>query len=89
MAKDPTADHEDQSPETEAMRARRYGKVECYESNLKKGPKAGQRRFFWRARATNGEVVADSGEGYNSEAARDNGLDAARMILLHGQRVDL
>ena len=89
MGRDPTADHEDQSPEIEAMRARRHGKIECYESTLRKGPRRGERRFFWRAVASNGRIVADSGEGYNSEQARDDGLDAARTVLNTGQRVDL
>lgn len=89
MAKDPTQDHEDQSSETEAMRARRHGKIECFAAPVKKGIHRGQRRYYWNARAANGRVVADCGEGYNSEQARDDGLDAARSILNSGQRVDL
>ena len=31
------------------------------------------RRYYWRLRAANGEIVAQ-GEGYNSAAGRDNGI---------------
>ena len=86
MAKDqPETDHEDNSPDAQHDRTVRFGRVECYSN---KTASIG-RRWYWRARSPNGEIVADSAEGYNSAAARDDGLDAARSALLHGQRVDL
>lgn len=39
------------------------------------------RRFYWRAVSANNAIVAGPGEGYNSEAARNKGLAAARRIL--------
>ncbi len=40
------------------------------------------RRYYWRAVAKNGQTVAIGGEGYNSAAKRDHGLDVATRILM-------
>lgn len=42
------------------------------------------RRYFWRAKAANGEIVA-SGEPYNSPEARDQGIETAAMVLVSGR----
>lgn len=81
---DETLNHEDDSEPTKAKRVERHGSVECYHKRTRFGV-----RHYWRAKSSNGNIVADSGEGYNSEAARDEGLDLARRALTNGQRVDL
>lgn len=37
-----------------------------------------QVNFRWRLRAKNGRIVADSGEGYESKAACEHGIDLLR-----------
>ena len=32
------------------------------------------RKWRWRLRAANGKVIADSGEGYETESGCDNGI---------------
>ena len=34
--------------------------------------------FRWRFKATNGNILADSSEGYSSKASRDNGIELCR-----------
>jgi uncharacterized protein YegP (UPF0339 family) len=45
------------------------------------------RRYYWRAVARNGESVAVGGEAYNTPAARDHGLNVARVILADADRL--
>lgn len=45
------------------------------------------RRWYWRAVAGNGEIVA-IGEGYNSAEARNRGIGTASRILAKGQIMD-
>jgi uncharacterized protein YegP (UPF0339 family) len=51
-------------------------RIEIWSAKTKAGV-----RYFWRAVSANNEIVAVPGEGYNSEAARNKGLGAARRIL--------
>lgn len=46
------------------------------------------RRWFFRARGKNGEIVCPS-EPYNSAAARDAGIETAREIFAVGRVVDV
>lgn len=46
------------------------------------------RRWFFRARGANGEIVA-TGEPYSSPEARDRGIDAARAVFGVGRVIDL
>ena len=34
--------------------------------------------FRWRLRHTNGNIIADSGEGYTTKAAAVNGIDSVK-----------
>lgn len=46
------------------------------------------RRWYFRGRGKNGEIVVSS-EGYNSPAARDRGIAAAREIFAVGRLLDV
>lgn len=46
------------------------------------------RRWYFRARGKNGEIVCPS-EPYSSPAARDAGIEAAREIFAVGRIVDV
>jgi uncharacterized protein YegP (UPF0339 family) len=35
----------------------------------------------WRLVATNGNIIADSGEGYNSKQGAERGIDAVRRAV--------
>lgn len=37
--------------------------------------------WFWRVKARNGRIVADSGEGYSSEAKAKQGFNAAARLI--------
>lgn len=37
--------------------------------------------WFWRVKARNGRIVADSGEGYSSEAKARQGFKSAAKII--------
>lgn len=37
--------------------------------------------WFWRVKARNGRIVADSGEGYSSEAKAKQGFDTAARLI--------
>lgn len=47
------------------------------------------RRWFWRGRGANGEIVIPLSEPYASAQARDAGIVAAREIMTVGTIVDL
>ena len=53
-------------------------KLQIYQSKSNK-------RWYWRARSRNGQIVATGGQGYASERGCLNGLYAASEIMLHGQ----
>lgn len=59
----------------------RRGSIETYDRLTLLG-----RRWFWRARHANGEIVA-SGEPYNSAEARDKGIAAAASVLKYGTQI--
>jgi uncharacterized protein YegP (UPF0339 family) len=42
----------------------------------------------WRLRTLNGHIIADSAEGYSSQAAAVNGLDTVRAVA-RGARIDV
>lgn len=42
----------------------------------------------WRLRTANGNVIADSAEGYSSQSAALNGLDTVRAVA-RGARIDV
>jgi len=46
------------------------------------------RRYYFRGRGKNGEIVV-WGEGYNSPEARDRGIEVAREIFAVGRVVDV
>lgn len=39
----------------------------------------------WRIRAANGEIIADSAEGYTQPAGRDHGLDVLLNAIRRGE----
>jgi len=40
-----------------------------------------KREWRWRLRASNGRIVADSGEGYRRKASLLGGIECARVML--------
>ena len=42
----------------------------------------------WRLRTSNGHIIADSAEGYSSQAAAVNGLDTVRAVA-RSARIDV
>ena len=40
-----------------------------------------KREWRWRLRASNGRIVADSGEGYRRRASMRRGIECARVML--------
>lgn len=46
------------------------------------------RRWFFRVKGGNGEIVIPLSEPYSSAAARDAGIEAAQYALLNGVLVD-
>ena len=40
-----------------------------------------KREWRWRLRASNGRIVADSGEGYRRKASLLGGIECARVLL--------
>ena len=51
----------------------RQAKLEIYRD--------GRREWRWRLRASNGRIVADSGEGYRRRASVRKAVDRVRSIL--------
>jgi len=51
----------------------RQAKLEIYRD--------GRREWCWRLRASNGRIVADSGEGYRRHASVRKAVDRVRSIL--------
>jgi hypothetical protein len=47
----------------------------------------GQRRWLWRFRHINGNIMADSAEAYNSKASRDDALENIIGALLQSRYV--
>jgi uncharacterized protein YegP (UPF0339 family) len=41
------------------------------------------RRWYWRLRHVNGNIMADSAEGYNSKQARDDALTTVLSAVQH------
>ena len=41
----------------------------------------GRSKWRWRLRASNGRIVADSGEGYRRRASLLRGIECARVLL--------
>jgi len=41
----------------------------------------GRREWRWRLKASNGRIVADSGEGYRRRASMLRGIECARVLL--------
>jgi uncharacterized protein YegP (UPF0339 family) len=44
------------------------------------------RQFYFRARARNGRILAQS-EGYKTKRARDKGLDALLLLSVGGSQI--
>jgi uncharacterized protein YegP (UPF0339 family) len=38
----------------------------------------GRQEFRWRLKASNGEVIAESGEGYTTKASAQNGIASVK-----------
>lgn len=53
---------------------RKFDPVEIYRS-------ATARAWFWRVKARNGRIVADSAEGYKTEAKARKGYQAAAKLI--------
>lgn len=53
-------------------------------ANLNKGLRD---QFYFRVRARNGKIVAQS-EGYNTKRARDNGIKALLRVTFHSSIYD-
>jgi len=51
----------------------RRAKLEIYRDS--------KREWRWRLRASNGRIVADSGEGYRRKASMLRGIECARVML--------
>ena len=41
----------------------------------------GRREWRWRLKASNGRILADSGEGYRRRASMLRGIECARVLL--------
>lgn len=53
---------------------KKYDPVEMFHSTTAKA-------WFWRVKARNGRIVADSAEGYTSEAKARQGFKAAQKLI--------
>jgi uncharacterized protein len=45
--------------------------------------------FRWRIRANNGEIIADSGDGYNDKDDCEHGIDLVKSQAPDAQVLDL